>query len=194
VKKPELRDRAYIILKTLAQERSFSSAKQIIPGLKESEIWKAISIAVSMLKPVPGMERQAKLRLYVDGASVPNPGPSGIGVVIYNQKNKKIKELKRYIGMASNNVAEYRALVQGLRECEKLLAKDVSVFSDSELLVSQMNGKFRVNDEHLRKLFHQVKNLEKKFEKVSYYQIDRNENRLADQLANAATEKSYKAQ
>ena len=190
MKQSELSKETCRILKTLAEEKSFRSAKKRIPGLTDKEIWGAISVAASMLRVFPGVEKNRNFNVYIDGAAVPNPGPSGVGVVICDEKKKKIKEAKKYIGLASNNVAEYKALIQGLKESKKLLAQSVNIFSDSELLVNQMNGKFRINDEDLRRLSQQAKTLEGKFEKVTYRLIGRNENRLADQLANSAIKKS----
>jgi ribonuclease HI len=189
VKESELRKETYRILNTLAEEKSFRSAKKRLPGLTDKEIWKAISVAASMVKPFSGIEKYRNLKVYVDGAAEPNPGPSGIGVVIYDEKKKKIKEVNKYIGLATNNVAEYKALIQGLKESEKLLAQSINIFSDSQLLVNQMNGRFRINNKDLRKLFQQAKNLEGKFEKVAYRLIDRNKNKVADQLANLAIKK-----
>jgi len=189
VKESELREETYRILKTLAEEKSFRSVKNKLSGVTDREIWKAISNAASMLRAFPGVEKHRNVKVYIDGAAVPNPGPSGVGVVIYNQKKKKIKEIKKYIGLGSNNVAEYKALIQGLKESKKLLAQIVNVFSDSELLVNQMNGRFRINNEELRRRCQQAKTLEDNFEKVTYRLIGRNENRLADQLANSAIKK-----
>jgi len=189
VKESELRKESYRILNTLAEEKSFRSAKKRLPGLTDREIWKAISVAASVVKPFPGIEKYRNLKVYVDGAAVPNPGPSGIGVVIYDEKKKKIKEVKKYIGLTTNNVAEYKALIQGLKESKKLLPQSVNVFSDSQLLINQMNGRFRINNRDLGKLFQQAKNLEGKFEKVTYHLIDRNKNKAADQLANLAIRK-----
>lgn len=189
VKESELRKESYRILNTLAEEKSFRSAKKRLPGLTDREIWKAISVAASVVKPFPGIEKYRNLKVYVDGAAVPNPGPSGIGVVIYDEKKKKIKEVKKYIGLTTNNVAEYKALIQGLKESKKLLPQSVNVFSDSQLLINQMNGRFRINNRDLGKLFQQAKNLESKFEKVTYHLIDRNKNKAADQLANLAIRK-----
>lgn len=190
MKEAELRNNTYRILNILAEEKSFRAVKERLPGLSDREIWKAISVAASMVRPFPGVEKYESLRVYVDGAAEPNPGPSGIGIVIYDEKKKKIREVKKYIGLATNNVAEYKALIQGLKEGKKLLARSVSVFSDSQLLINQMNGRFRIKDKNLRRLFQQAKNLERKFEKVTYGQIDRNKNKVADQLANLAIKKA----
>jgi len=189
MKEAELRKETYRILNILAEEKSFRAAKERLPGLSDREIWEAISLAASMAKPFAGVAKQRNLKVYVDGAAEPNPGPSGIGIVIYDEKKKKIKEVKKYIGLATNNVAEYKALIQGLQESKKLLAQTVNVFSDSQLLINQMNGRFRINNRNLRSLFQQAKNLEGKFDQVVYRVIDRNKNKLADQLANLAIKK-----
>ena len=194
MKESESRVETYRVLKTLAEEKSFRSAKKRLPGLTDREIWKAISVAASILRSSPPIGKRGSLRVYIDGAAVPNPGPSGIGVVICNQKKGKIREVKRYIGSASNNVAEYKALIQGLKESKKLSAHRVNIFSDSQLLINQMNGRFRINNESLRRLFQQAKNLESEFEKVTYHLIDRNQNKAADQLANLAIKNRKRGQ
>lgn len=190
MKEAELTKETCRILNILAEEKSFRLVKERLPGLTDREIWEAISIAASMVKPFAGVEKRRNLKVYVDGAAEPNPGPSGVGVVIYDEKEKKIKEVKKYIGLATNNVAEYKALIQGLKESKNLLAQTVDVFSDSQLLINQMNGRFRINDKNLRRLFQQAKNLEGKFDKVTYHLIGRNKNKIADQLANLAIEKA----
>lgn len=190
MKEYDSKKESYEILKTLTEEKSFQLVKKRLPGVSDRKIWQAISFAASILKASPGVEKNRNFNVYIDGSAVPNPGPSGIGVVICDEKKKRIKEIKKYIGLASNNVAEYKALIQGLKESKKLLAQRVNIFSDSELLVNQMNGKFRINDEDLRRLSQQAKTLENKFERVTYCLISRDDNRLADQLANSAIKKS----
>lgn len=172
------------ILKLLAEEKSVSSVIKKIPGLKEKDIWDAVSLAASIMETdSPG--ESGKYKIKIDGAAIPNPGPAGIGVIIYNPDNKKIKEVKKYIGHASNNVAEYTSLIEGLKEVSKL-ARNVDVFSDSQLLVNQMKGNYRVKDKKLRELFIEAKTLEKKFDQVVYHQVPREKNKQADQLANIA--------
>ncbi|NLG87127.1 MAG: reverse transcriptase-like protein, partial [Firmicutes bacterium] len=85
-----------------------------------------------------------KLILHIDGASRGNPGPAGIGVVIADVSGTVLAEVSEYIGEVTNNVAEYKALLKGLQEAARIGAKDVSIYSDSELLVKQMNGQYRV--------------------------------------------------
>ena len=124
--------------------------------------------------------------LYVDGASRGNPGPSAIGVVIEAEYGYVIDMWGDYIGIATNNVAEYTALIRGLKKILDLKIREVKIFSDSELLVKQLNGDYRVKDKKLKKLFEEVKELEKKFNRILYQHIPRERNTRADSLANMA--------
>lgn len=124
--------------------------------------------------------------LYVDGASRGNPGPSAIGVVIEAEYGYVIDMWGDYIGIATNNVAEYMALIRGMEKLLELKIREVKIFSDSELLVKQLNGEYRVKDKKLRKLFVRVKELEKEFNTILYQHIPRDRNTRADSLANMA--------
>ncbi|MFH1683257.1 MAG: ribonuclease HI family protein [Candidatus Margulisiibacteriota bacterium] len=123
------------------------------------------------------------LKIYVDGAARGNPGPAGIGIAI-KKGNKTVKEIAAYIGETTNNVAEYSALIRGLEESIKLKAKKVECFSDSELIVKQINGEYRVKNEGLIPLFHHACSLIKKFKTFSISHIAREKNKHADKLAN----------
>ncbi len=123
--------------------------------------------------------------IYFDGASKGNPGPAGIGGVILDDQGK-LHEVKRFIGTATNNQAEYTALLDTLEQCKKLGAKVVQVFSDSELVVRQLNGEYQVKDPKLRVLYDQVRALRSAFERVSFQHVPREKNKHADALANEA--------
>jgi len=127
-----------------------------------------------------------KLIIYTDGACLGNPGPAGIGIVICNESGKKIKEDKEFIGDATNNIAEYRALIKALELASDFSVTRVECFSDSELMVRQLNGAYRVKDEKLGELFLQVKEKERLFEEVTYSHVPRENNLIkrADSLAN----------
>ena len=129
-----------------------------------------------------------KLIIYTDGASRGNPGPAGIGIVICNQSGEIVKEYKKFIGSTTNNIAEYRALIKALELASSFPANEIDCFSDSELMVKQLNGEYSVKNEKLGKLFFQVREKEKRFEKVKYFHVPREEEHLkrADQLANIA--------
>ncbi|WP_022670598.1 ribonuclease HI family protein [Hippea alviniae] len=123
-----------------------------------------------------------KVELYVDGASSGNPGSAGIGVVI-KSGDRVLKSLSKSIGKTTNNVAEYTALIVGLKEVLDLGIKKVSVYSDSELVVKQVNGIYRVNNERLKKLKSEIEDLKSKFDEFSITHVPREKNRFADRLA-----------
>ena len=127
-----------------------------------------------------------KLYIYTDGGSRGNPGPSGIGVIIQDSKRKKIKEISKYIGEATNNIAEYNALLHGLEEADALKASDIVVYMDSELLVRQLSGEYRVKDEAMRPLFEKALAILKRFDSFEIKHVAREKNREADKLVNKA--------
>jgi len=125
-----------------------------------------------------------KVTIFVDGAARGNPGPAGIGVVIKNQADETLLEVSDYIGKTTNNIAEYMAIIRGLEEALDSGNKSVEVFSDSELLVKQINGEYRVKNEGLLPLYHHLKSLIRKFNHFSISHVVREGNKLADELAN----------
>lgn len=129
-----------------------------------------------------------KLIIHTDGACRGNPGPAGIGIVICNESGKKIKEDKEFIGNATNNIAEYRALIKALELASDFSVTQVECFSDSELMIRQLNGVYRVKNEKLGELFLLVKEKERQFERVTYSHVPRENNLIkrADKLANLA--------
>ena len=124
-----------------------------------------------------------RITLYTDGSSLGNPGKAGVGIVIYNEDNKVIKRVAKFIGIATNNVAEYMALIYALEEALHLKARKVECFLDSELLVRQLEGIYKVKDSKLKLLYHQVRHLESFFENVNFHHIGREKNKEADKLA-----------
>lgn len=131
-----------------------------------------------------------KITIYTDGGSRGNPGPASIGVVIHYYG--KLKEYGEQIGKATNNVAEYTAVVFALKKLKHLIGKsgagksEVLIKSDSELLVSQLNGEYKVKNEEIKKLFIDVWNLKQDFGDVEFGLVPRGENKKADQLVNRA--------
>ena len=124
--------------------------------------------------------------MYIDGAARGNPGEAGIGVIIEDEQSQNIRQLYKYIGPASNNVAEYTALIYGLQEALILGLKDLAIYSDSELLVKQLNGEYRVKNSNLKAYYGQFLHLKTGFSKLKINQISRAENKKADKLANQA--------
>jgi ribonuclease HI len=128
------------------------------------------------------------LRLHVDGASRGNPGEAGFGVHVTDANGAPVAELHGYLGRATNNVAEYQALVHGLRWALAHGARRVEVFSDSELLVRQVEGRYRVRNAGLVPLHRQALSLLGRFEVARIAHVPRGRNREADALANLAVD------
>ncbi|MFQ5835399.1 MAG: ribonuclease HI family protein [bacterium] len=132
------------------------------------------------------MKGSDKIILHSDGASLGNPGKAGIGVIISDQDGKVIKRIAKFIGVTTNNVAEYMALIFALEEALYLRAKEVECFLDSQLLVRQLEGTYRVKDTKLGLFHSQVRHLESFFEKVNFNYVVRSANKQADKLAKVA--------
>lgn len=120
----------------------------------------------------------------IDGAARGNPGPAGCGAVICDDKGAVVRELSRYLGHATNNVAEYEALVMGLEALIELKRNRIVVQSDSQLLVRQLNGEYRVKDEKLSLLYQRATGLLRQFNSYRIVHVRRELNKAADRLAN----------
>jgi ribonuclease HI len=129
-----------------------------------------------------------KIRTYSDGGARGNPGPGAIGVLLCSPKDKVLCEHRDVIGHATNNVAEYCALIAALELAKELGADEVESFLDSELVVQQLSGRYRIKSESLKQLVGEVKKLEKDFVKISYHHVPRTHARMrhADRLVNRA--------
>ena len=129
------------------------------------------------------------LTLEFDGGSRGNPGPAGIGVVVRAADGTPLVTLGRFIGRATNNVAEYKALITALQKARELGAKRVSVRGDSELIVKQMRGEYRVKNADLRDLYEEAQGLLRQFDHATIDHNYRHKNALADRLANRAMDR-----
>ncbi len=134
------------------------------------------------------MENKSRdvLFLYIDGAARGNPGPAGIGLVLFDEEEREIESYNEFIGVKTNNFAEYTALKIGLEKAKKYKPLKLTIFSDSELLVSHLTGKYKVRSSNLLKIFQEVKEKIKDFNQVKIKNISREENFRADKLANQA--------
>ena len=128
----------------------------------------------------------------VDGAARGNPGDAGCGAAIFDEHGALVKELSRYLGRATNNVAEYEGLLMGLEALLRLGVKKMVVQSDSELLVRQLNGAYRVKDEKLKLLFQRAMALLRQFHSYRIVHVRREMNKLADRLANRGIDEAKK--
>ena len=126
-----------------------------------------------------------RLIIFTDGGARGNPGPAGIGIVI-KEGGKIVKEYGEYIGVATNNQAEYRALISALESAKEMGATEIAVFMDSELIVKQLKGEYRVRDAGLSPLYLKVHNLRAGFRKFFVSHVPREKNKEADKLVNEA--------
>jgi ribonuclease HI len=140
-----------------------------------------------------------KITVNTDGASRGNPGPGAIGVVIANEKGEVIKKYDEFLGdRVTNNEAEYEAIIFSLKKLKLLLGKDkvkkieVEFKSDSELLVMQLSGKYKIVEKTLQELFMKIWNLKTEFGRMDFVHVPRERNKEADKLANQALDGNSK--
>ena len=130
-----------------------------------------------------------KVVVNVDGGSRGNPGPAGAGIAVSADDGTVLLERGIFIGHATNNVAEYRGLIGGLESAALLGAREVEIVSDSELLVRQMNGQYRVKNAGLKPLYDKACQLARQFARCQFRHVRREQNVLADKLANLAMDR-----
>lgn len=126
--------------------------------------------------------------VHCDGAARGNPGPAGIGVVITDDEGRVLAEIAEGLGVATNNQAEYTAVLEGLRRARELGATRVTLRSDSRLLIEQLEGRYRVKNRALQRLHRLVREVAASFERIDYEHVPRERNREADRLANAGVD------
>ena len=134
-----------------------------------------------------------RFRAYIDGAARGNPGPAGAGVYIEAVDGRPAEELFEALGRATNNVAEYSALLLALARAAEMRAETVEILSDSLLLVQQVNGVFKVKAAHLIPLVSDAVRRARQFRRFSIRHVPREKNRLADRLANLGADESERA-
>jgi ribonuclease HI len=141
------------------------------------------------VEPV-AVARAASHRANIDGGSRGNPGPASYGVVVRDAKGEIVAKLKKYIGRATNNVAEYYGLIAALDYAQAHAIRALHIESDSELLVKQMRGQYKVKSEELRPLFERAKKMSATFDSFGINHVYREQNKEADALANEALDET----
>ena len=131
------------------------------------------------------------ISIFIDGASRGNPGPSGIGIVFCDGEDNVVKKLFKFIGNATNNIAEYSALIYALQEALIDRYDEVNVKSDSELLTRQLTGEYKVKNDNLRLYYDLFQHISKGFNKIEVISIAREGNLVADKLANKAIDSRF---
>lgn len=126
---------------------------------------------------------------YADGASRGNPGPASLGAVLYDETGRELHRASQAFGRATNNQAEYRAAIAALEGALGLGAREVELHMDSELVVRQLSGRYRVRNPRLIPLYKRMLDLRSRFERVAIRHIPREQNKVADRLANQALDR-----
>jgi len=132
----------------------------------------------------------SKLIIHTDGGARGNPGPAGIGAIAKNEAGETVFEISEYIGEATNNQAEYRALFVAIEKAKELNVDEIDFVLDSELVVKQLNREYKVKNQELAPLFVKIYNATMKFKKVTFRHVRREMNKEADALANKAMDKA----
>jgi len=141
-----------------------------------------------------------KIVIHIDGGSRGNPGPAGFGILVSDSKRNVLKKYSQYIGEATNNEAEYQALIFALKKTKALFGKEkikkiaVELMSDSELLIKQMKGEYKILNPKIQSLFLKAWNLKIDFGKLRFFLVPREENREADRLVNEVLDAEAKTQ
>jgi len=133
-----------------------------------------------------------KLTIFTDGGARGNPGPGGIGVIAYDDDQKVVFTISQFIGITTNNRAEYRAIIAGLKKAKELKAEELQFYIDSELAVKQINREYKVKNPDLAPLFLEIHNLSLSFKKIKFTHIRREANVEADKLYNTAVDQALK--
>jgi ribonuclease HI len=178
---PARTERYARLLKTLARCDGIDEIAETDLHVAPDEVRDALLQGARALHPEARV-----LKAYIDGASRGNPGKAGAGVVIYDEKGEVLEEESVYLGETTNNVAEYRALLLAIQMAERRGAQELQVYSDSELVVRQVTGRYRVKSSALLDLYKEVKKRSLKLKRFDIRHIPREENRIADSLANQA--------
>lgn len=189
----EKRRSAARLLSRLSEEPTIEGVVNLLKDIDKESVRESLLFAKSLISK-DAQDAQDDIAdgetclLYVDGASIGNPGPAGAGVVVLDESGVELAALSESLGTTTSNVAEYRALILGLKEAEKLGFDSVKIFTDSELVANQVRGDWRIKDEKLKPLAKKAKNLLEKFDNHAITSIDRADNRRADKLAKRAAD------
>lgn len=189
------------VLEALAASLDASEVLSRFPGLAREQLRGIVQEAAQRLprtatraKPVPSAPAHAasashwpeEVTVHIDGGSRGNPGEAGVGVYFQDRSGAPLQSISRYIGRATNNTAEYQALLIALARAREAGVKHLRVFSDSELLVNQVNGRYRTKVPHLQQFLQEAIRLMREIGRVDVAHVRREQNKEADALANEA--------
>lgn len=182
------------LLKAIYESIQWDRLYELLPEAERDEVDLLFRELRQNLEPEPeeGLADEiagGEAVLHCDGASKGNPGPAGIGMVLETADGREVLAWGRAIGKATNNVAEYRALIAGLQQALELGVRRITVQSDSQLMVRQINGQYKVKNAGLQPLHAEAKSLLKRFDEWSIQHVPREENAHADSLADRHAKK-----
>ena len=182
-------------LRRLRHVRPGAGVLHLPPGITAPEAVQTIRAALKALEPAPAPRAKAAgahhgARIHIDGAARGNPGPAGVGILIFGPDGQVTERVHRSIGEATNNVAEYRALLLALERAQELGYPEIEVFSDSELLVRQLQGRYQVKHPVLRELFATARQRIESLRRFRIQHVPREQNAEADSLANRAIDEA----
>jgi ribonuclease HI len=135
------------------------------------------------------LKKNTDLIIYCDGGSRGNPGPAGLGAVIYDADKNILEEISEYLGVTTNNQAEYRAVLKAIEKAKDMQATKLTFYLDSELIVKQMSGEYRVKNKDLLPIYLKIRQYILEFSQVNFFHVRREYNKEADSLANLAMDK-----
>ncbi len=188
------------VLQTLADQLDDHLLNQLFPTHKASNIRLLLTAPPEQQATTPSPlappakptdashSRRKRCRLFTDGASRGNPGQAGAGAVLLDEDGKETATVSTYLGICTNNVAEYQALLLGLQKALQHGCTELTIALDSELIVRQIQGRYQVKHHNLRPLFAEVRQLLAHFDRWSVTHVPRAQNARADQLANRGVE------
>ncbi len=179
------------VLRYISQHESLDFVLKAFPKLTRARLEALLERAAERAEtagqpPAEEEARELRLRVYSDGAARGNPGLSGAGAVLVEPNGQVVDRLGKFLGVQTNNYAEYMGLLIGLKRAKEMGAEEVEVFADSELMIRQLGGRYQVKSPHLRPLYDEAVRLLNDFSRVKLVHVPREMNELADEMSNRA--------
>lgn len=177
------------LLAFIAREEPLSATLEAFPQVTRERLKKLLARAADAIELSAELEEAGafeRLRVYSDGAARGNPGLSGAGAVLVEPSGQVVDRLGKFLGVQTNNYAEYMGLLIGLRRARDLGVREVEVFADSELMIRQLGGRYQVKSASLRPLYQEAVKLLNDFSRVKLVHVPREMNKAADEMSNRA--------
>jgi ribonuclease HI len=182
------------VLRHIAREEPLTATLSAFPGLTRERLGKLLEevaayadeLTTPGAAPAEAVAPLVRVRVYSDGAARGNPGPSGAGAVLVEPNGQVVDRIGKFLGVQTNNYAEYMGLILGLKRARELKVREVEVFADSELMIRQLGGRYQVKSTSLRPLYEEALKLLNDFSRVKLVHVPREMNAAADEMSNRA--------